>query len=480
MGQFGMGQPLRRVEDQRFITGAGCYTDDIQVEGQACGLVLRSPHAHAEILDIRTEAAAQVPGVLGVFTARDLEAAGIGDIPSIAPPSGLREGTVFIQHDRPVLARDRVRHVGDGVAFVVAETLAQARDAAELIEVEYRELDVCVETARANAPDVPQVWPDTPKNRSFAWEMGNRAETEAAFARAERIVPLRVVNNRIVVSSMEPRVAIGEYQDGSYTLHTASQGVHSLKKTLAKSILNIDPDNLRVVTSDVGGGFGMKIFCYPETVLVLFAARQTGRPVKWLGERATDAFVADTQGRDHVSDAELALDGDGGFLGLRVQTTANLGAYLSNLAPFVATLAGCRMLNGVYRFPAIHVEVTGVYTNTVPVDAYRGAGRPEAIYLLERLIDQAAREIGTDPAELRRKNFIRPEDFPYATPLGTTYDSGLFARTMDGALAHADRNGFAARQAEVADSWQAARTGHCLLCGGLRQGGGRRGQHPGG
>lgn len=446
MGQFGIGQPLRRVEDQRFLTGTGRYTDDIRLENEAHAVIVRSPFAHADILAISIDDALEAPGVLAVYTAEDLTKAGVKDIPCVA---GMKNGvTSFVRHDRRILARERVRHVGDPVAMVVAETLAQARDAAELVEVDYEERPSITDTADAIREDAPHVWDDTPNNHSFIWHHGNKEDTDAAFSKAAHRISLTLVNNRVVANSLEPRVAIADFNGEKYQLFTPSQGVHNIKNQLSRSIFDIDPDKLRVVTPDVGGGFGMKLFVHPEQPLVLFAAQQLRRPVRWTAERSSDAFLSDVQGRDHVSHAELALDHDLNFLGLRVTTTANLGAYLSNYAPFVATMAGCRMLAGVYRTPAIHVEVNGIYTNTVPVDAYRGAGRPEAAYLVERLVDKAARKLGVDPLDLRRRNYIGPGEFPHKTPIGPTYDCGLFDRTMTQALARADHAGFEARRAQ--------------------------------
>lgn len=446
MGQFGIGQPLRRVEDQRFLTGTGSYTDDLHLEGETHGVVVRSPFAHATIKSIDIDEALASPGVLAVYTADDLTKAGIKDIPCVA---GMKNGvTTFVRHDRSILARDRARHVGDPVAFVVAETLAQAQDAAELVDVDYDELPSVTDTAAAIREDAPHVWDDTPNNHSFVWHHGDKEAVDAAFEKAAHKVSVTLINNRIVVNSLEPRVAIANFDGDRYQLFTPSQGVHNIKNQLSRTIFDIPPEKLHVVTPDVGGGFGMKLFVHPEQPLVLFAAQQLKRPVRWTAERAADAFLSDIQGRDHVSHAELALDEDLNFLGLRVNTTANMGAYLSNYAPFIATMAGCRMLAGVYRTPAIHVEVNGVYSNTVPVDAYRGAGRPEAAYLVERLVDKAARDLGVDPTELRRRNFIGENDFPHKTPVGPTYDCGLFARTMDQALERAERNGFEGRRAQ--------------------------------
>ena len=450
MVKFGMGQAVRRTEDQRFVTGHGRYTDDINLAHQAYGYVLRSPHAHARILRIDTTAAAAAPGVLGVFTGHDLAADGIGTMPCLAPVVS-RDGSPGKYPPHPCLVTDRVRHVGDQVAFIVAETLEQARDAAELVEIDYDALPSVTGTALANQPGKPLVWDDIPGNLCFDWQMGDEAGTQAAFAKARHIAEVDLVNNRVIVASMETRNALGsndEY-DQRYTLHTSSQGSHGLRKVLAGKVLGVPEARIRVITPDVGGGFGMKLFLYAEYVLVLYASKKLGRPVKWRGERS-EAFLTDTHGRDHVTKAQAAMDADGRFLAFRFETTANLGAYLSNFATFVPTLAGCPMLSGVYQTPACYVRVKGVFTNTTPVDAYRGAGRPEAAYVVERLVDKAARQLGLEPEELRRRNFIRPDQMPFRTAMGLTYDSGDFAKNMADALALADKPGLAARKAESA------------------------------
>jgi aerobic carbon-monoxide dehydrogenase large subunit len=449
MGKFGIGQAVERVEDARLLTGRGRYTDDIALDNQACGVVLRSPHAHAEIRGIDTTAAEAAPGVLGIYTAADIEAAGLGTLPCMTDVT--QEGRKkMVAPPRPVLASGRVRHVGEQVAFVVAETLAGAHAAAALIEVDYAPLPSVTDTGGATDPAAAQVWPDAERNTCFVWASGDAAATDAAMAGADRVVTLELVNNRIVVNPLEGRAAIGDWDGKRFTLYTPSQGPHFIRSVLAHNIFKMSSRDFRIVTPDVGGGFGMKIFFYPEHALALFAARALGRPVKWVGERGSDGFLSDTQGRDHVTKMALALDRDGRFLGLRVRTTANLGAYLSNYATFVAAEGGAMMLAGVYTTPAVHLEVTGVFTNTVPVDAYRGAGRPEAIYAVERTVDFAAREIGMDPAELRRRNFVPPEAMPFKTAMNAVYDSGRFARHLDEALTLADRDGFAARKAASA------------------------------
>jgi aerobic carbon-monoxide dehydrogenase large subunit len=446
--KFGVGQSVKRVEDLRLLTGAGQYTDDINLQRQAYVYFLRSPHAHADIGNLDTGAAKRAPGVLGVFTGADLRAAGLGDL-TCAVPLKQRDGTLFMP-PRPALAVGRVRFVGDPVAMVVAETPAQARDAAEQIVVDYKPLGAVADIEAAVKPGAPLVWDQAKNNEVFYWTMGDDAKTKAAFAKAHKVVAIDIVNNRLAPSSMETRNAIGSYSaDGRLTLHVACQGGAGLREELAHDIFKIPATKIRVVTPDVGGGFGMKIFMYPEYVNVLFAARAVGRPVKWSGERS-EAFMADIHGRDHRTHAEVALDKDGKFLATRFSTQANLGAYLSHYGPFIPTMAGSGMLAGVYATPAVYVEVKGVYTNTAPIDAYRGAGRPEANYVGERLVDAAAREMRISPAELRRRNFIPPAAMPYTTALGLVYDSGEFARNMDDAVKSADWPGFAARKAESA------------------------------
>lgn len=445
MGRFGAGQAVRRLEDQRFLTGTGRYTDDIDLPGQARGQVLRSPYAHARIRATDTTAAKAAPGVLAVLTAADLNAAGIGDIPVSFSPQN-RDGSPTLPPRRPVLADGRVLHVGEAVAFVVAETETQARDAAELIAVDYEPLDAVAFPDAAIKEGAPQLWDHLPGNLAFDWELGDAAATEAAFAAAAEVVALDLVNNRVVPTPLEPRGAIGAVEDGRFVLYTGSQGSHTLQGHLAE-VLGRPAADIRVVCPDVGGGFGMRLFLFSEHVLVLHAARLLRRPVKWIGDRS-EAFLADTHGRDHLTRAEMALGRDGRILALRVDTLANLGGYVAQYGAFVPTWAGAGMLPGVYGMKALHVRVRGVMTNTAPVDAYRGAGRPEACYVIERMVDLAARRLGLAPDEMRRRNFIPPEAMPYKTPGGHTYDSGEFAAAMDEAMRRADWAGFARRRTE--------------------------------
>ena len=449
MNQYGIGQPIRRVEDQRFLTGHATYVDDLVLPRQAYAFMLRSPHAHARIRGIDVAAAAAAPGVVAVLTGEDVAQDGLGPLPCLTPLTN-RDGTAAPLPQRPAMVREVARHVGDTVVMVVAESLGAARDAAELIAVDYEPLPTAALTKTALEPGQPQVWDEAPGNLAFDWRIGDAAAVERAMAAARHRVSLEIVNNRIVVNSMETRGAIGQYDQGedSYTLWSATQGSHLLRSLLAESVFKIPEHRIRVVTRDVGGGFGMKAFLYPEHVLVLWAAKKIGRPVKWIAERS-DAFMTDTQGRDNLTRLELALDDDLRFLGLSVTNIANMGAYLSNFAPEIPTGSGAVMYSGVYTIPAISVVVKGVFTHTVPVDAYRGAGRPEAAYAIERLIDYAARRLGVAPQDLRRRNFIRPEAMPYATPLGLVYDSGDFARNMEDALVAGDPAGFAPRQAQA-------------------------------
>jgi carbon-monoxide dehydrogenase large subunit len=449
MAKFGTGQPVRRVEDQRFVTGSGRYVDDIDVAGEVYGYVLRSPEAHARIGAIDVAAAKAAPGVLAVITGADLVAAGFGNgLPCLVPMEN-RDGSEGIHKERPILCTDRVRHVGDPVAFVVARTLAEARDAAEQIMVDYESLPAAIETATAADDGQPLVHDDVPHNLAFDWEYGERAAVEEALTRAARVVELRIVNNRLISNPMEPRAGIGEYDQGKYTLQACSQGVWLLRDPIAGAILKTEPENLHVLTPDVGGGFGTKAFPYPEYGMVLLAAKEVGRPVKWTGERS-ETFVSDVMGRDHVTTARLALDADHRITGLEVETAATLGAYTSLFGPFIPTMAALKVLPGVYDVRHLVYRVKGVLTNTTPVDAYRGAGRPESIYLMERLMDAAAREVGLDPAEFRRRNLIEPGAMPFRSAAGETYDSGEFARVMDKAMEIADWPGIGQRRAEAA------------------------------
>src|SRR5215831_95304 len=397
MSDQGIGASVRRKEDFRFLTGAGNYTDDINRPGQLYAYILRSPHAHAEIADIDTRNAGTAPGVIAVFTAADMQVGGL--------PCGWlvnsKDGSPMVEPPRPVLAQGKVRHIGDPVAVVIAETLAQAKDAAELIQVSYQQLPVVVAADEAIKPGRPQLFDNALNNICFDWHLGDKAAVEAAFNGAHHVARLDIVNNRLVSNPMEPRAAIGEYDraTGDYTLYTTSQDPHVIRLLISASVLPVPEHKFRVIAPDVGGGFGTKGSLYAEQALVTWAARKLARPVKWTAERS-EGFASDNQARDHLTHGELALDEDGKFLALRVATLANLGGYLSSFAPAIPTYCYGPLLAGTYTTPAIYVEVKGIFSNTVPVDAYRGAGRPEACYVVERLVDAAAREMGIDPAEL--------------------------------------------------------------------------------
>ncbi len=444
MAKFGLSQPLRRVEDPRLLLGNGRYTDDISLPGQAYGHVLRSPHAAARIAAIDTAAAGALPGVLGVFTYADM--AELGDLPCVVPIKN-RDGSPRANSPRPALANGQVRHVGDPVAFVVATTPQAARDGAEAVEVDYETLPNTTDFATALQPGQAEVWPGT-GNQVFDWETGDQAKTDALFAQAAHVTKLTLANNRVVVSSMEARAALGNYDATTerFTLHTNTQGSWLVKNLMAGAVFKLPPERFRVVTPDVGGGFGMKLFLYPEHVLTLFASRALGRPVKWTSER-TEAFVTDTHGRANITECALALDAQGKFLALRTKNYAEMGAYLSNFGPFIPTMAGTKVLASVYGFQAIHANVIGVFTNTTPVDAYRGAGRPESNYVVERLIDAAAREMGIDRADLRRRNMVPQSAMPFTSAMAQRYDSGDFALVYETALKKMDWAGFAGRRA---------------------------------
>ncbi|APH71540.1 xanthine dehydrogenase family protein molybdopterin-binding subunit [Aquibium oceanicum] len=442
--KFGMGASVLRVEDSAFITGRGRYTDDIAPQAVLHGYVLRSPVANASFRITSVEAAKSAPGVHLVLTGEDTSH--LSDLKSGAmqkQPDGSRAPT----RDTPILCRDRVRYVGDAVAFVVADSRALAQDAAELIEIDYDDDEPVAGTAEALADGAPLVWPELESNRAFLYQLGEPAKAEAAFGKASKFAKVLFHNNRLVCNYMEPRAAIGEWRadEDRYQLTTGSQGVHSMQRIIS-GVLGVEPSKLHVITPDVGGGFGPKTFVYREYPLVLEAAKRLGKPVKWTGDRS-EHFMTDAQGRDNVVDAEMAMDDNGRFLGLRVKLIANLGAYISQYGPFIP-FVGATMSTGVYDIQALDVSITGVYTNTCPVDAYRGAGRPEAALLLEKLVDECARVIGVGPDEIRRRNFIRPEQFPYTTQTGRKYDVGEFAGHLDLALERSGWNDFGARLAQ--------------------------------
>jgi carbon-monoxide dehydrogenase large subunit len=416
MSSTGFGASVPRVEDQRFITGKGRYTDDIVRPGQTQAYILRSQVAHGVIKRLDVTAAKAAPGVVDVFVGADLKADGIGDLPCGWMTQNI-SGKPQFNPPHPPVAVDRVRHVGEPVAVIIAETLLQAKDAAELIELDIDDLPVVASIDRAFAPGAPEIWSETPGNIAFHWQIGDQAATEAAFAKAAHVAKLDLVNSRVICNAMEPRTATGEYDDGKqeYTLWLSSQNPHVQRVLLATATLKAPESKIRVISPDVGGGFGSKAFHYNEDVIVLWAAKRVGRPVHWAADRS-EAFVSDRHGRDHLTHVELALDKDAKFLALRVSTKANMGAYYSTFGPAIPTYYYAPMLCGTYVIPAAYCDVQGAWTNTVPVDAYRGAGRPEATYVIERIVDQAARDLGIDQIELRRRNFIGPGAFPYRTP----------------------------------------------------------------
>lgn len=450
MAKYGVGQPVRRAEDPRLLTGRGRFNDDHRPANAAFGHVLRSPHAHADIRAIDTAAAKRMPGVLAVLTGHDLAEDGIGGFPGPPPFFAALtrpDGTPLVYPPQFALTSDRARYVGDPVAFVVAETPNQARDAAEAVVVDYAPLPAVVDTAGAMDEGAVQIWDDVPDNFLFQAQIGDRAKADAVFAAAAHVAKVRLVNQRIVQNSMEARGAVGSYDPDSdrYTIYTSNQNRHLLRDWLAGAFFKCEPTKIRVLVDDVGGGFGMKTHPYPEQVLVMVAARRLGRPVKWISDR-TEAFLSDLHGRDHVSDCELALDADGKFLAVRVRTIANIGAYSCSAGVSVPTQIGPKILTSVYDVPVADVEVKCVVTNTAPVGPYRGAGRPEAVYVMERLVDVAAHDLGIDPVELRRRNLIRPDQFPYTNAVGTTYDSGAFEQNMDLVARMIDWSGHASRR----------------------------------
>ena len=449
MTETGIGARVARKEDRRFLTGRGRYVDDINRPGQAYAWFVRSPHAHARIKGIDAARAASSPGVLAVLTGADCAADGLGGLPCGWLVTG-KGGKAMAEPPHPVLAQGKVRHVGDPVAVVIAEGRARARDAAELVEVDYEPLAAVVDAVDALAAKRPQVHDEAPGNLCYDWEFGDQAAVAAGFAKAERVVSLDLVNQRLVANAIEPRAAVGAYDAGEdrYTLYTTSQNPHVIRLLMCSAVLHLPETKVRVVSPDVGGGFGSKIYHYAEEAVVTWAARKVGRPVKWTAERS-ESFLSDAQGRDHATHVELALDAGAKFLAMRVSTTANVGAYLSTFGSAIPTYFYAPLLAGVYTTPAVYCEVKAVFTNTVPVDAYRGAGRPEACYLIERIVDVAARECGLDAAEIRRRNFIPESAQPYQTPVAMVYDGGNYAKNMADCLKAADAGGFAARRKDA-------------------------------
>ena len=444
--KFGIGQSVRRTEDIRFVTGHGQYTDDIHFDGETQVVFTRSPYAHAKINGIDISAALAAPGVVAVLTQADVEASGAGPMPCLAPIKN-RDGSALKTTPKPLLAKDKVTFPGEAVAMVIAETYAQAKDAAELVDVDYEMLDACG-TLEA-APTGPQIWDGAPGNLCFDWADGKEDEVAAAFAKAAHTALVKVVQNRIAPTSMETRNASGLYDPSAdqYTLYTGNQGSAGVRDRIAKAIMKIDVEKLHVISPDVGGGFGMKGFVYPEQVLVLIAAKKVGRPVRWSAERV-EAFLADDHGRDMITKAELAMDKDGAILAMRIDGTANMGGYLSQFAPFIPTLAGGRIFGGLYKIPLMFANIKGYFTNSAPIDAYRGAGRPEAAYLMERLMDEAARVTGIDRVAFRTRNMPKPDELPYKNWFGLAFDSGDYPHMLEEGLNRADAAGFAARRAD--------------------------------
>jgi carbon-monoxide dehydrogenase large subunit len=443
----GIGQPVPRKEDPRFLTGRSRYVDDVSLPHMTHGVVLRSPHAHARIGGIDAEAAKAAPGVLLVLTGEDYAADGLGGIPCASIPMNLLTRPP-VRGFYPGLVKDVARCLGAPVAFIVAETAEQARDAAELVAVDYEPLPAVTGAPKAVEPGAPTVWEDAPDNVAFQHEMGSAEAAEAAFKAAHHVTTLSLYNNRLTAVSMEPRGCIGEYDfaDDRYTLHASCQGPHRMRQALAQAIFKVPETSINVIARDVGGGFGMKGGVYPEDILALWAARKIGRPVKWIADRA-EGFMTDTHGRDQTLTVQLALDEEGRILGLKLDQIYNVGAYLAAGAG-VSPAHSATLMSGVYAIPAIHVMTRSVFTNTAPTGPYRGAGRPEATYALERLLDRAADEMGIDKVEIRRRNFVRPPQMPYRTALNYTYDSGEFETVMDKAIRFADWDGFGARKAE--------------------------------
>jgi len=445
--KFGVGQPVPRQEDPTLLQGQGRYTDDVNLPNQAWCVMVRSQMAHGVIKGIDIAEAKTMPGVLGVWTGADLNEAGYGTLKTLIPVLN-RDGSPMKTPTRYSLATDKVRYVGDPVAFVVAETQAQAKDAAEAVVVDIEALDAVTDARTAAQPGAPLVFDDVPNNLCVDFHHGDEAKTKEAFAKAAHVTKLRLISNRIVVCAMEPRSAIASYDKAAdhYTFHAGNQGVFGLKHQMA-ALLGIKPDQMRVLTGNVGGSFGMKGSPYPEYAGLFHASKILGRPVKWTDERS-GSFLSDQHGRDHDFDAELALDKDGTFLAVRLTGYANVGGYLANVGPLMGSAGVTRNLAAVYRTPLIEVSSKVAFTNTPPVGAYRGAGRPEANYFMERLIETAAREMGLDAVAMRKRNHIKPEEMPFKTASATTYDSGEFSVLLDKALAAADVKGFAKRKAE--------------------------------
>src|SRR5215813_957186 len=450
MSATGIGAAVRRKEDQRFITGRGHYTDDVNRPGQAHAMFVRSPHAHATIKSIDAKAALAREGVLAVLTGSELAADKIGNL-ICGWMIHSKDGSPMKMAPHPALATGKACYVGDPVAVVIAETLAQAKDAAEAIAVDYALLPAVVDPAKAQAKSAPLIHDVAPGNTIYQWHLGDAKATEAALRAAKHVTRLDIVNNRLVPNAIEPRAAIGEYDQGteSFTLWNTTQNPHVARLVISAFVGMAPEHKLRVIAPDVGGAFGSKIFIYAEEVVALWASKRVDRPVKWVCDRS-EAFLADAHGRDHVTHAEMAFDESGRITALKVKTIANLGAYMSTFSSSIPTYLYGTLLSGQYDIAHIYCEVDAVYTNTVPVDAYRGAGRPEATFVVERLVEVGARELGVDPVELRRKNFIK--SFPYQTPVILTYDAGDYDSSVRKVLEIADVGGFEKRKRESAQS----------------------------
>src|SRR5215831_8602582 len=454
-----IGAAIKRKEDYRFLTGSGSYTDDVALPHQTYACFVRSPHAHAKIKSIKRDKALKAPGVVAVFTGDDLAAAKVNGLPCGWLITDVN-GQPMKEPPHPCLAQGKARYVGDHVAIVIAESYQQARDAAELVRVDYEELPAVVRAAEARKKGAPAVHDIAPDNTCYVWGLGDKAAVDKAFAGAAHVTTLEFINNRLVPNAIEPRAANASYSraDDSYTLYVANQNPHVERLLMTAFVLGLPEHKVRVVAPDVGGGYGSKIYLYAEDVVCTWAAKQLNRPVKWTAERS-ESFMTDAHGRDHLTKAELAMDKDGKFLAMRVTTTANMGAYLSTFASCIPTILYATLLAGQYTTPVIYCEVTAVFTNTAPVDAYRGAGRPEATYVVERLVETAAREMKLDPAEIRRRNFIKT--FPYQTPVALLYDTGNYEATLKAAQELADVKGFESRKQQSLKKGKLRGLGYC-------------------
>jgi carbon-monoxide dehydrogenase large subunit len=446
MEKFGIGQPVRRVEDVRLVTGQGTYTDDYNLEGQAFSSFLRSPYAHANILSLDTNEATKSPGVIAIFTGKDVDADGMNDMPCMVAIKNLQGDPMYAPRRRPLVS-DRVRFVGDLIAIVVAETSVQARDAVELIEIEYEELPSVVDTGKSLNSDAAQIWPEADGNLCVHFENKDRSEIEEIFRTAPKVAKVDLVNNRLIGSPMEPRVAIGDYDaiSGTMILYAPSQGANRMHTTISK-VFPLEPEKIRVISKDTGGGFGVRSKAYAELMMLMWAAKQLNQPVKWQGDRF-ESMVSDNHSRDNLTHAELALDTEGRALGLKIETIASVGAYLSEMGPGIPTYNGRRVTGTVYKIPSVYQSVKCAFSNTTPTDSYRGAGRPEAAFIMERLMDEAAEVMGLDPVEIRHLNFVPEEEFPYINSQNLEIDSGAFSETLSLALEKADWSGIDTRRA---------------------------------